>query len=135
VCIDALDECNEKQRKAFIESLAKLAGECSRQSLIRIFFTARPHINWKELLELRNPGLGPLDHIRLDAQPEDIRIYVSHEIDIDENSDCMNDTLRSEILNRIVHNSDGMCVFKPLMNLEDLTGPLVASKIMGDITQ
>ncbi|KAI5792255.1 hypothetical protein FPQ18DRAFT_305547 [Pyronema domesticum] len=83
-----------------------------RQSLIRIFFTARPHINWKELLK-RNPGLS-LDHIRLDAQPDDIRRYVSHAIEMDENSDCMNDKLRSEILERIVDNSERMFLLPAL---------------------
>jgi hypothetical protein len=53
-------------------------------------------------------GLGSLDHICLQAQPEDIRIYVSHEIEIDENGACMNEKLRKEILDRIVENSDGM---------------------------
>jgi hypothetical protein len=107
VCIDALDECNERHRGDFIQALAKISSECSQPSLIRIFFTARPHIKWEELMK-RNPGLGSLDHIRLKAQPEDIRIYVSREIDIDENGNCMNEKLRSEILDRIVDNSDGM---------------------------
>jgi hypothetical protein len=84
VCIDALNECNEKDRGAFIKSLAKISNERSLgQSSIRIFFTARPHSDWNNLMK-RNPGLGSLNHIRLDAQPEDIRIYISHEIDIDE---------------------------------------------------
>jgi hypothetical protein len=66
-----------------------------------------PH-DWKEIMK-RNPALGSrLDHIRLEAQPEDIKIYVSHKIDIDENSDCMNDTLRSKILERIVDTSNRM---------------------------
>jgi hypothetical protein len=107
VCIDALDEYNEEYRGELIRSLAKITNQCSRQSSIRIFFTARPHINWGELMK-RNSGLGSLHHIRLEAQPEDIRIYVSHKIDSDWNSDCMNDTLRSEILEQIVYNSDGM---------------------------
>jgi hypothetical protein len=39
VCIDALDECNEKHRGELIHSLAKISNKCSQQSLIRIFFT------------------------------------------------------------------------------------------------
>jgi hypothetical protein len=108
VCIDALDECSEKHRGELIQSLTKVSNECtSRHTSIRIFFTSRPHIDWKKLMK-RSPGLGSLDHIQLDAQPEDIRLYVSHEIDSDENGDCMNDTLRSEILDKIVDNADGM---------------------------
>ncbi|KAI5815845.1 hypothetical protein BZA77DRAFT_293757 [Pyronema omphalodes] len=107
VCIDALDECNERHRRDFIQSLAKVSSECRQPTVIRIFFTSRPHIKWKELMN-RYSRLGPLDHICLKAQPEDIRIYISHEIDIDENGDCMNEKLRSEILDTIVANSDGM---------------------------
>ncbi|KAI5785377.1 hypothetical protein FPQ18DRAFT_416373 [Pyronema domesticum] len=126
VCIDALDECNDEHRAEFIQSLAKLSNECGRQSSIRIFFTARPHINWKELMK-RNPGLGSPDHIHLEAQPEDIRIYVSHKINIDENSDCMNDALRSEILDRIVDNSDGMFLL-PALQIQTVLDQTTISK-------
>ncbi|KAI5799395.1 hypothetical protein FPQ18DRAFT_301760 [Pyronema domesticum] len=126
VCIDALDECNEKDRGAFIQSLAQVTKECSRQSLVRIFFTGRPHIDWNNLIK-RNPALGSLDHIRLDTQPEDIGIYVSHEIDIDENSGCMNDKLRSEILDRIVDNSDGMFLL-PALQIQSVLDQTTISK-------
>ncbi|KAI5782825.1 hypothetical protein FPQ18DRAFT_396894 [Pyronema domesticum] len=104
VCIDALDECNEENRGEFLRSLSKITKECSS---IRTFLTAGRHIDWKELMK-RNPGLGSFDHMLLEVQPEDIRIYVSHEIDIDVNGDCMDGKLRSEILERIVDNSDGI---------------------------
>jgi hypothetical protein len=104
VCIDVLDECNAQHRGGFIQALAKISSECSQQSLIHIFFMVRPHIKWKELMK-HNPGLGSLDNIRLEGYPEDIRTYVSHKIDNDGNSDCMNDRLRSEILERIMNNS------------------------------
>jgi hypothetical protein len=107
VCVDALDECNEEHRKEFIQSLANVSNECSQQSLIRIFFTARPHINSKELMKC-NSELGSLEHICLEAKPDDIRAYVSHKINKDGNSDCMNDKVRNEILERIVDTSDGM---------------------------
>ncbi|KAI5792287.1 hypothetical protein FPQ18DRAFT_23923 [Pyronema domesticum] len=68
---------------------------------------------WKEMMK-RNTGLGSLDHIQLDAQPEDIGIYVSHEIDSDENGDCMNDNLRTEILDKILDNADGMFLLPAL---------------------
>ncbi|KAI5785379.1 hypothetical protein FPQ18DRAFT_86745 [Pyronema domesticum] len=126
VCIDALDECNDEHRAEFIQSLAKLSNECGRQSSIRVFFTARLHINWEELTK-RNPGLGSLDHIRLDAQPDDIRKYVSHAIEMDENSDCMNDKLRSEILERIVDNSDGMFLL-PALQIQTVLDQTTISK-------
>jgi hypothetical protein len=107
VCIDALDECDEGHRRKLIEPLAKISNERSQQTSIRIFFMARPHIDWKEIMKC-HPGLGPLDYIRLKAHPDDIRRYVFHMIDMDENNGFMNDTLRSEILERIVDDSDGM---------------------------
>jgi hypothetical protein len=43
MCINSLDEC--KHRAAFIQSLAETLNECNRKTLIRIFFTGRPHIH------------------------------------------------------------------------------------------
>jgi hypothetical protein len=40
---------------------------------------------------------------------------VEHEIDADENDECMSDALRSEILERIVDNSDRMYVCNNFM--------------------
>jgi hypothetical protein len=107
VCIDALDECNEEHCGDFIPALAKISTKCSQLSIIHIFFMARPHIKWNELMK-RNPGLGSLDHILLQAHLEDIRKYISHKIDNDGNSNCINARLRSEILARIMDNSDRM---------------------------
>jgi hypothetical protein len=107
VCIDALDKCSEEHRGGFIQALAKISSECSQPSIIRIFFMARLHIKWKDLMK-HNPGLGSLDNILLEAHLEDIRKYISHKIDNDENRDYMNNRLRSEILERIMDNSDRM---------------------------
>ncbi|KAI5816325.1 hypothetical protein BZA77DRAFT_344387 [Pyronema omphalodes] len=107
ICIDALDECNERARGDFVQALAEISNKFSQPSSLRIFFTTRPHIKWEELMQ-RNAGIGSLDHIFLKAHPKDIRIYIAHEIDVDENNDCMDQELRTEILDTIVANSDGM---------------------------
>jgi hypothetical protein len=107
VCIDTVDECHEEHYGDFIQALANISSKCSQPSIICILFTARLHINWKDLMKC-NPGLSSLDHIPLEAHPEDIRKYVSHKIDNDRNTDYMNDRLRSEILERIMDNSDRM---------------------------
>ncbi|KAI5817778.1 hypothetical protein BZA77DRAFT_25759 [Pyronema omphalodes] len=104
VCIDALDECSDVHRRGFLQALSKVASECSQSCAIRIFFTTRPHIKWQEFMT-EHPQLGSLDHICLKAHPDDIRRYLSHEIEMDENSDCMNDELKTEILDTIVANS------------------------------
>ncbi|KAI5810781.1 hypothetical protein BZA77DRAFT_254303 [Pyronema omphalodes] len=107
ICIDAFDESNERHREVFIQALAKISQECSQPNKVRIFITGRPHMKWKELVK-RNPGIGSLDHMCLKAHPDDIRIYITHEIAVDDNSECMDEELRSEILDTIVANSDGM---------------------------
>jgi uncharacterized protein YfeS len=107
VCIDALDECNVHHRRELVQSLGKISNECSRQTSLRIFFTARPHIDLTDIMK-RNPRLGPLEHLSLKAQRDDIRKYVSHIIEMDDNSACMTNELRSKILDKIVDDSDGM---------------------------
>ncbi|KAI5806005.1 hypothetical protein BZA77DRAFT_368831 [Pyronema omphalodes] len=107
ICIDALDECDERHRADFIQALAKISSNSSQPDTIRIFFTTRPHIKWEELVK-RNPAIGSLDHICLKARQEDIRIYITHEIDVNQDEECMNENLRRDILDTIVANSDGM---------------------------
>ncbi|KAI5810709.1 hypothetical protein BZA77DRAFT_377344 [Pyronema omphalodes] len=107
VCIDALDECNLHHRRELVQSLERISGECNRQTSVRIFFTARPHIGLKDIME-RNPRLGPVEYLTLKAQSDDIRRYVSHIIDLDDNGDCMTEELRGQILEKILDNSDGM---------------------------
>ncbi|KAI5807783.1 hypothetical protein BZA77DRAFT_288824 [Pyronema omphalodes] len=90
ICIDALDECDERHRADFIQALAKISSNSSQPDTIRIFFTTRPHIKWEELVK-RNPAIGSLDHICLKARQEDIRIYITHEIDVNQDEECMNE--------------------------------------------
>ncbi|KAI5810777.1 hypothetical protein BZA77DRAFT_162360, partial [Pyronema omphalodes] len=113
ICIDALDECDEGHRETFIQALGKLSSNCSQLHAIRIFFTTRPHIKWEELM-IGNQGIGSLDHICLKARPEDLRMYIAHEIEHDKNKECMDDELRKEILDTIVTNSDGMFLLASL---------------------
>lgn len=107
VCIDALGECSEEHRGEFLEALASVAGECKQPGFIRIFLTTRPNVMLEELMS-RHARLGFLEHVVLEAQPEDIRKYVSHKIEKDGNGDCMNDKLKNEILERIMETYDRM---------------------------
>ncbi|KAI5810770.1 hypothetical protein BZA77DRAFT_347536 [Pyronema omphalodes] len=109
ICIDALDECDEGHRETFIQALGKLSSKYSQVHTIRIFFTTRPHIKWEQLMN-SNQGIGSLDHICLKARPEDLSMYIAHEIEHDKNKECMDDELRKGILDTIVTNSDGMYV-------------------------
>jgi type II secretory pathway predicted ATPase ExeA len=42
ICIDALDECNQKHRTAFLRLLSDLVRDSRLQ--LRIFITGRPHV-------------------------------------------------------------------------------------------
>ncbi|KAI5814639.1 hypothetical protein BZA77DRAFT_356429 [Pyronema omphalodes] len=126
VCIDALDECNEEHRGDLIQALAKVERECNQRDLIRIFFTTRPHIKWPELME-RNCGLGPLDYLVVEAHPDDIRKYVLHRIEKDGNSDCMDDKLKDEILERIMGTCDRMFLL-PALQIQAVLDQTTISK-------
>ncbi|KAI5810722.1 hypothetical protein BZA77DRAFT_162921, partial [Pyronema omphalodes] len=126
VCIDALDECNLQHRRQLVQSLERISGECSQQTSVRIFFTARPHIGLKDIME-HNPRLGPVEYFTLRAQREDIRKYVSHVIDIDDNGDCMTEELRGQILEKILDNSDGMFLL-PALQIQTVLAGLTISE-------
>ncbi|KAI5810719.1 hypothetical protein BZA77DRAFT_220252, partial [Pyronema omphalodes] len=113
VCIDALDECNLNHRRELVQSLERISGECSRQT--------------SDIME-RNPRLGPVEYFTLRAQREDIRKYVSHIIDLDDNGDCMTEELRGQILEKILDNSDGMFLLPALQIQTVLARPTISER-------
>jgi hypothetical protein len=112
ICVDALDECKAENRSTLLQSLATVAKECGQECWFRIFTTGRLHVKLADYVR-QYPGLGNLSHIILEANSDDIRRYVEHAIQCDDN-ECMNDTLKAEILERIVNTSDKMLVSKDL---------------------
>lgn len=123
ICLDALDECNTKHCANLLESLANVTKESSQECEIRLFVTGRPHLGWEDYIR-RHPSLGAPVHICLEANQDDIRKFIAHEIEVDDNEDCMNDTLKNEIVERIVKNSDRMLVnqspFPTVSNVKNL---------------
>jgi hypothetical protein len=98
------------QRKyslTLLQSLAKISKDCDQYCSIRIFVTGRANLAWQEHVK-RHMRLESLVQISVEANPDDIRKYVEKEIEIDDNYECMNDTLKNEILAKIVDNSEGM---------------------------
>ncbi|KAI5811833.1 ankyrin repeat-containing domain protein [Pyronema omphalodes] len=126
ICIDALDECSEAHRRGFVQALAKVASECNRPSVIRIFFTTRPHIKWEDFIKTYI-NVCSLDHMYLKAHAEDIRRYVFNELELDENGDCMDERLRTEILDKIVANSDEMFLL-PTLQIQTVLDQTTISK-------
>lgn len=49
ICIDALDECNDRQKPEFVRSLTKVMDCCKGSA--RLFVTGRPIANMKSLIE------------------------------------------------------------------------------------
>ncbi|KAI5784956.1 hypothetical protein FPQ18DRAFT_92956 [Pyronema domesticum] len=127
ICLDALDECNTKHCANLLESLANVTKESSQECEIRLFVTGRPHLGWEDYIR-RHPSLGAPVHICLEANQDDIRKFIAHEIEVDDNEDCMNDTLKNEIVERIVKNSDRMFLLPALQIQTILDQPTISKR-------
>jgi hypothetical protein len=105
ICIDALDECKETPRKELMRELANLLEDLKS---IRIFVTAR--MPMRSSVEQAFP-VTPYSII-LEANADDIRRYVTYQMEMDVNCSKMNDAFIKEIMERIVETADGMLVTK-----------------------
>jgi len=102
ICIDALDECSDDDRKVLLESLSEVM-----QNSTRLFFTSRLNIesDINKYLGVKSPVT-----IQLAANQQDIEKYINHRIDEDNRPDIMNDSLRNEIVTTISAASQQMWV-------------------------
>lgn len=105
ICIDALDECNEGQRKHLLPLLAKVFGHSGTQSA-GLFVTGRPYME-KQIEGYFQVSLGS---ITLSANADDIRRYVTRQLEMDDNYGDMDDSFKKEITDIIVDTADGMFV-------------------------
>lgn len=103
ICIDAIDECNDSQRKPFVQSLST---PLSHFKSIRVFVTGR--LNMMTLVERSFPVLPCA--ITLEANEEDIRMYIRRQLETDGNYDDMDEAFKKEIMDKIVETADGMFV-------------------------
>lgn len=96
--IDALDECNERERHQLLAELGKLPDST------RIMVTSRPIPNLaSELL--------PCTQLEILARPEDIRSYVIHQISTSQSLSKFvkaDPGLQDEILDVLVQKAAGM---------------------------
>jgi hypothetical protein len=110
ICIDALDECNEEDRRQLIQRLAELSSFSDRDNLlpIRLFFTGRPpmekYVKSHTSVEPKIPLM-----VKLEANTEDIAAYIAHKIDEDKMVE-MDDAFKKHIAEEIVSVSQGMFV-------------------------
>jgi hypothetical protein len=111
ICIDGLDECSETT--SLLVSLNNLAGDMvDRNQSVRLFFAARP------LVDRSVSNMTRLDSVvemSWEADEQDIVVYVSDQLETDGKEDCMNDSLRRRIIDKIAHHCDGMYVMNPFI--------------------
>lgn len=113
ICIDALDECNSRHRRCFLESLGKISkGVCQS---VYIFVTGRPHVGEDIHQYLASKSIT----IQLEASGEDIAKYIAHEIQNDDNDVTMDDDFKKEIAAKIVSTSQGMFVHRDFPQRDD----------------
>jgi ankyrin repeat domain-containing protein 50 len=114
IVIDALDECDTRNRKSILGFLKKL-GKWSASVLV----TSRPHS------QDIGRSLCPCSEIIIEASDTDIRKYLAHKIDEDDDiADLLDETLKQEVIRKIADGARGMLVPQFLINIQ-----LVADKV------
>ena len=94
ICIDALDELQEKHLPQLLRSLHTISQWLPA---IRLFFTGRPHIS----AEISKNFPGAAQFVQMKPTREDIVRYVDMMLDDDSLPGAMNPGLRGEIMNRV----------------------------------
>ncbi|CCX07973.1 Similar to predicted protein [Aspergillus terreus NIH2624]; acc. no. XP_001212976 [Pyronema omphalodes CBS 100304] len=113
ICIDALDECVDEYRQSFLTTLEDILGDSTLKQSARLFLTGRLHV--EDSVRINMSKLGAPISVILGANSEEIRTYISRQLDLDEyKEDCINEDLRKEIVEKIVENSGGMFILPAL---------------------
>jgi hypothetical protein len=100
ICIDALDECEPIPRRQLLDFVKNLAG-----TTLRIFLTGRPSVEDELVSSLKGTSLST---IPIAANEGDIRLYLSEKFEQDRYPEAMGESLKTEIANKIVNQSNGM---------------------------
>ncbi|RMZ72366.1 ankyrin repeat [Pyrenophora seminiperda CCB06] len=98
IFVDALDECPEQNRNAFLHMLRML------EPFTRLFITSRPHLE----LQTRFTNLS---RIEITASHSDIQVYLESEISTSSRMSLLtakDPTLKAEIIDTISRKSEGM---------------------------
>ena len=101
ICVDALDEFIVGYRPRFLRSLCQIVDKSPK---VRIFLTARPHIQ-SELGSGAPPDMGI---ITVQPSLNDIEKYLVEKLDADPHLAAMDTNLRSEIMTKILRESSKM---------------------------
>ena len=103
ICIDALDECTVVHRVKVLNSLQKILEGSPRT---RIFINGRPHIR----AEIEKRLAGRVRSVSIGPRKDDIIGYLRVRLDEDETPDAMDESLESDILEKIPQNMSEMYV-------------------------
>ena len=94
ICIDALDECQARQRAKLLDSLNQILR---KSPATRIFLTGRPHI--RDEVELHLAGRAATRSIT--PTEDDIIVFLRAKLKEDNIPDAMDVTLEEEIIKNI----------------------------------
>jgi hypothetical protein len=99
----------DKHRVCVLTTLEDVLGDPILKQSARLFLTGRLDVG--DSVRINMSKLGAPISVILGANSEDIRTYISWQLDLDEyKEDCMNEALRKEIIEQIIENSGGMSV-------------------------
>ncbi|KAI5816223.1 hypothetical protein BZA77DRAFT_293625 [Pyronema omphalodes] len=116
ICIDGLDECNERDRRLLVQYLVELSSSNRSNPLsIRFFFTGSPAM---EEYVKSHTAVAPLIPVamRLEANPEDVAAYIARRIEEDKLVQ-MDDGFKKHIIREIASASQGMFLL-PTLQIE-----------------
>ena len=103
MCLDALDECSGVERFRLFDSLKEIVEQSPET---RIFVTGRPYIR----AEIESRLAGQVASVSVMSAAGDITRYLRFRLGHDETPDCMDESLRAEILVKIPENMSEMYV-------------------------
>lgn len=119
ICIDAIDECNEKHKLSFLRLLSTISTDFKDSA--RIFITGRSHM--KSMVE-KAFRTAP-SALTLKAKEEDIRKYILSQLEMDRNYDDMDTAFKKDIMDKIVETADGMLVTAPCLDVLTVIGHIL----------
>ena len=102
ICIDALDECLQKNLLELLETLRDIVQESPKT---RIFLTGRPHV--KEVIQ---KYFVKAVVIPINPNTDDATNYLEMRLDRDEEPEAMDNDLRGEIVRTILEKMCDSCV-------------------------
>ncbi|KAF8459281.1 hypothetical protein BDZ91DRAFT_685276, partial [Kalaharituber pfeilii] len=105
LCIDALDELEERTRMSLFHIIKEILHSPDHSgSQLRLFLTARPNVKEQITQTLKASPIV----LEIAANENDIRAYVTHQLESDPRPQAMDSQLRQMIIGTIPQKSAGM---------------------------